>query len=137
MTSQIHIRNFAGALDWLLVERVLVSAAQRFGMADATIISRDPPAIRCHSQKAGYGFAIGGRVHGNNPGIVDFHPGKQPSEHFLPMVESITSELQRIFGERYHVPQLSEYIEPQETRETLRRALELASRDLRHEHPDA
>jgi hypothetical protein len=96
------------------VERVLVSTAQRFGMADTTITSRVPDTIFCCSQKVGYGFAVGGRVHGNL-GIVDFYPGKQPSEHFAPVVESITSELQRIFLERYYVPEPSEFIEPQHT----------------------
>ena len=37
MRSQVHIKNFAGALDWTQVERVLVSAARRFGMVDTTV----------------------------------------------------------------------------------------------------
>jgi hypothetical protein len=114
MRSQIHIKNFADALDWTQVEQVLVSATKRFGMVDTTVTSRVPQTIFCCAQKVGHGFGIGGRVHGDL-GIVDFYPGKQPSEHFLPIVESIASELRRIFGERYFVPKPSEFIEPQHT----------------------
>jgi hypothetical protein len=123
-------------MDWSLVERVLVSVAQRYGMADTTITSRVPQTIFCCSQKVGYGFAIGGRVH-DDLGIVDFNPGKKPSEHFLPVVESITSDLQRIFGERYYVPQASEFIEPQHTLPVSKEALEFARRNFRDESPDA
>src|SRR5271155_3694781 len=98
MRSQVHIKGFTGALDWEQVERVLVTAATHFGMADTTVTSRVPQTIRCFSQRVGYGFAIGARVFGELV-IVDFYPGKKPSEHFLPIVERITSELQRIFGE--------------------------------------
>jgi hypothetical protein len=112
--SQVHIKNAAGALDWEQVERVVVSAATHFEMADTTVTSRVPHTIRCFSQRVGYGFAIGARIFGELI-IVDFSPGKEPSEHFLPLTERITSELHRIFGERFHIPQPTEYIKPQST----------------------
>jgi hypothetical protein len=90
MRSQIHIKNFADALDWTQVEQVLVSATKRFGMVDTTVTSRVPQTIFCCAQKVGHGFGIGGRVHGDL-GIVDFYPGKQPSEHFLPIVKSLAN----------------------------------------------
>lgn len=114
MKSQVHIRGFSGALDWEQVERVLVLAASHFGMADTTVTSRVPQTIRCFSQRVGYGFAIGARVVGPLI-IVDFFSGKEPSDHFEPVRERITSELERIFRERFYVPQPSEFIEPQHT----------------------
>jgi|SRR5580692_3416406 hypothetical protein len=136
MRSQVHIRNFTGALDWGQIEQVLVSAAAHFGMADTTITSRVPQTIRCFSQRVGYGFAIGARVFGNLV-IVDFNPGKKPSEHFSPIVERITSELQRIFTERYYVPQQGEFIEPQHTLPVSDEAREFARRHFRDEGSDA
>lgn len=136
MRSQVHIKDFTGALDWEQVHRVLVSTAHRFGMADTSVTSRVPQTIFCCSQKVGYGFAIGGRVFGELI-IVDFYPGKKPSEHFTPIVESITSELQRIFSERYHVPQQSEFISPQHTLPESEAAREFARRHFQDEHPDA
>lgn len=114
MKSQVHIRNFSGALDWEQVERVLILAASHFGMADTTVTSRVPQTIRCFSQRVGYGFAIGARVVGDLI-IIDFFPGKEPSEHFEPVKERITSELERIFKGRFYVPQPTEFIEPQHT----------------------
>jgi hypothetical protein len=83
-------------------------------MADTTVTSRVPQTIRCFSQKVGYGFAIGARVVGDLI-IVDFRLGKEPSDHFEPIKARITSELERMFKERYYIPQPSEFIEPQHT----------------------
>ena len=121
MKSQVHIRGFSGALDWEQVERVLVLAASHFGMADTTVTSRVPQTIRCFSQRVGHGFAIGARVFAIGARvvgpliIVDFFSGKEPSDHFEPVRERITSELERIFRERFYVPPPSEFIDPQHT----------------------
>ena len=109
MKTQFHVQNASGLEDRLLVEKILVSAAAKFGIADTTVTSRVPDTIRCYSERIGYGFAIGARVVGEII-IVDFYAGREPSPNFHAVEDYITSEMRRIFAERITIPTASENI---------------------------
>ena len=112
MRTQLHIQDASSAEDRARVEQILISAAAEFGIADTIVTSRVPDTIRCYSERIGYGFAVGARVV-QKIIIVDFFDGKESSPHFPAVVERITSELGRIFGERIFIPKASEYIATQ------------------------
>jgi hypothetical protein len=109
MRTQIHILDASSIEDRTRVEQVLVSAAEKFSIADTTVTSRVSNTIRCYSERLGYGFAIGGRVVGKHV-IVDFYSGKETSSNFPVIEQHITLELRRIFGDRIHAPKESDYI---------------------------
>jgi len=112
--TQIHIQDASSAEDRARIEQILVAAAGKFGMADTTVTSRVPDTIRCYAERVGFGFAIGGRVVGELA-IVDFYSGKEATSVFPTIEAEITSEVQRTFGERVHIPTESEYIPAQST----------------------
>jgi hypothetical protein len=92
------------------VEKVLAAAAERFGLFDNTVTSRVPNTIRSLGEKNGTGFGLGARV--VEPLIlVDFYPRSGRTEKFNLVFEHITSELQKLYGERFAFANVQNYIE--------------------------
>jgi hypothetical protein len=109
MTTQVHIKVTASTEDKALVEQILVSAAEEFSLLDTTVTSRVPNTIHCYSESYGAGFAIGARVVGGLI-IMDLSAGKPVSPRYPAFAEHIISGLRRVFGERVHIPEPSEFI---------------------------
>lgn len=134
MRTQIHIQDASNAEDKARVEQLLVDAASEFGMADTTVTSRVPDTVRCYSERVGSGFAIGARVV-REIIIVDFYAGKDPSPRFPVVEQRIASELRRIFGKRFVIPQPSEYIAALSTLPVTDAAREFHKKHFGHDTP--
>jgi hypothetical protein len=109
MKTQFHIRLASGIDDQILVKQILLSAAEKFGVADNTVTSREPETICCLTERPGYGFGLGARVVGEMV-IVDFNPHGETSPLFCAVEDFIKTESIRVFGERVYFPTSSEYI---------------------------
>jgi hypothetical protein len=107
--SHLHIQGAANKNDQARVARILVSAAERFTLLDTYLTSGIPYTIRCYSESARGGFAVGARI---VPGevIVDFFAGREVSPRFPAVVEHICSELRRVFGQRIQVRKRGEFM---------------------------
>ncbi len=112
MKIEFHIRGFAGTEDWTLVEQILISAAERFGMLDTSVTSCVPNTIRCYSETAKGGFATGARIVGDII-IVDLSAGRKPSPLYPEVEAYFATELQRVFGDRVSKAEESQRIPPQ------------------------
>ena len=112
--QQLHIRKAASCEDRERVERILVAAAQHFGMEDNTVTSGVPDTIRSYVERIGYGLGIGARIVGELV-VVEFNRRGELSPDFRAAVEHITSKLRQEFGERVYPPEESDQIEVQST----------------------
>ena len=108
MTTQLHIKVTVSAEDKTLVEQILVSAAEEFSLLETTVTSLVKDTINCYSESYGAGFAIGARVVGGLI-IVDLSAGKPASPRYPAFAEHTISGLRRVFGERVHIPEPSEF----------------------------
>jgi len=101
-TSHLHIAGAANNEDQARVGQVLIATAERFTLLDTYLTSGVPYTIRCYSESARGGFAVGARVVAEDV-VVDFFAGREASPRFPAVVEHICSELRRVFGGRIQV----------------------------------
>jgi hypothetical protein len=102
LISHLHIQGAANLKDQARVEQILISTAEHFTLLDTYLTSGVPYTIRCYSESARGGFAVGARVVAEDV-IVNFFSGREASPRFPAVVEHVCSGLRRVFGERIHV----------------------------------
>ena len=100
--SHLHIQEAANGEDQARVARILIATAERFTLLDTYLTSGMPYTIRCYSESARGGFAVGARVVAENV-MVDFFAGREASPRFPAVVEHVCSEMRRVFGGRVQV----------------------------------
>ena len=102
LTGRIHIHGAANEEDQARVAQILVSTAEHFTLLDTYLTSGIPYTIRCYSESARGGFAVGARVVSGDV-IVDFFSGREASPRFPAVVERICSKLRHVFVGRIQV----------------------------------
>ena len=101
-TGRIRIQGAANEEDQARLAQILVSTAEHFTLLDTYLTSGIPYTIRCYSESARGGFAVGARVVAEDV-VVDFFAGREPSARFPTVVDQICSQLHRVFGGRIQV----------------------------------
>jgi hypothetical protein len=97
--SQVRIEFANLDADRVVVEKILLAAADKFNLYDNTETSRVPDTIKSVVESKGFGFGVGARVVKNSI-FVDFNRGKNDSPKFDEVHDFILSELQNVFQKR-------------------------------------
>ncbi len=100
--SHLCLQGAANGADQARVAEILISTAERFTLLDTYLTSGIPYTIRCYSESARGGFAVGARLVAEDV-LVDFFSGREASPRFPAVVEHICSRLRRVFGGRMRV----------------------------------
>jgi hypothetical protein len=95
--------------DSQIVERILVAAAEKFGLVDNSVTSRVPNTIRSFVEGVGFGFGIGAR-NVESLILIDFNPRTTQSEKFNAVYNQIVSDLRESFAERFAFATPGNYI---------------------------
>lgn len=100
--SHLCLQGAANQADQARVAEMLLATAGRFTLLDTYLTSGMPYTIRCYSESARGGFAVGARVVAEDV-VVDFFAGRETSPRFHAVVEHVCSQLRRAFGGRVEV----------------------------------